>query len=95
MDKPANDPTWLPAAVDLLDAGALILAQAVDHEHLAQTYERLPAPVWGGQAAKIREEARQLERAAAILMWVAGRTDRLHLIAKPRPWAELMRKERQ
>jgi hypothetical protein len=93
--EPANDPTWLPAAIDLLDAAALILTEALHHEHLALAYENLPAPVWGDQAAKIREEARQLERAAAILNWVAGRSDRLHLIAKPRPWAELMRKEGQ
>ena len=98
MTEESDDPPWLSAFDDLTEAAAMVLEESARQEGRAIVFdlaaaEDVSAP-WQERAAEAREQARILNRAAAILDWVGRRADRLHLLAKPRPWSELMQQRK-
>jgi hypothetical protein len=82
-----GDPHWMPVFDDLMAAAVLIYEASRHAEALAEMYEEgagSPAlPHWRQWADEEKEHARQLNRAAAILDWVARRADRLELLSQP------------
>jgi hypothetical protein len=81
-----GDPHWMPAFDDLMAAAALIYEESARAEGRAEAYEHRASQAfafWQERAVRAREDARQLNRAAAILDWVARRADRLHLLSQP------------
>jgi len=88
-EPPPTDPTdphWMPVFDDLMAAATLIYEASCRAEALASMYKEgadSPAlPHWRQWADEEKERARQLNRAAAILDWVARRADRLTLLTK-------------
>jgi len=74
-----DEPPWRSAFDDLLEAAALVYEES--------EREAIRASLVQNQvlAAQSKERARALNRAAALLDWMAGRADSLHLLRKPRP----------
>jgi len=89
-----GDPDWLPAFDDLMAAAMLIYDESRRVEGCARAYQacaadtakqadpRVSRNAWQDRAEIAIEHARQLNRAAAVLDWVARRADRLTLLTK-------------
>ena len=88
-----GDPHWMPVFDDLMAAARLIYDESLRAESQVAAYKAIATKPdelglvdpqeWQARADRARERARQLNRAAAILDWVARRADRLHLLSQP------------
>jgi len=87
-----GDPHWMPVFTDLMAAARLIYDESLRAESQVAAYKAIATKPdelglvdpqeWQARADRARERARQLNRAAAILDWVARRADRLTLLTK-------------